>query len=137
MFYIRMIELFYNDISNKINTVLKWQLEFRPRFFIVYDSRNSQHFTKILRLKTLVSQRALQYNLQWILILIFLLWKVWLKKRTGNLLQYNFVVLFLSSVCNLFHEKFSWVDSCHICNHTRITTLQMFIQTGEKSLKIH
>lgn len=66
-----MIELFYNDISNKINTVLKWQLEFRPRFFIVYDSRNSQHFTKILRLKTLVSQRALQYNLQWILILIF------------------------------------------------------------------
>lgn len=104
-----MIGLFYNDISNKINTVLKWQLEFRPRFFIVYDSRNSQHFTKILRLKTLVSQRALQYNLQWILILIFLLWKVWLKKRIGNLLQYNFVVLFLSSVCNLFHEKFSWV----------------------------
>lgn len=132
-----MIELFYNDISNKINTVLKWQLEFRPRFFIVYDSRNSQHFTKILRLKTLVSQRALQYNLQWILILIFLLWKVLLNKRTGNLLQYNFVVLFLSSVCNLFHENFSWVDSCHICNHTRITTLQMFIQTGEKSLKIH
>lgn len=76
-----MIELFYNDISNKINTVLKWQLEFRPRLLIVYDSRNSQHFTKILRLKTLVSQQALQYNLQWILILLFLLWKVLPKKK--------------------------------------------------------